>query len=378
MVKKSKKEDDDVIIKNLKGFCTKGAGVKSPGNVPTGHFILDFAIQYGRNPSNVDLANFEDYNPAVPLGLPLGKLVEIFGEEGGGKSSLAYRIAGYGQRLGYKIAWIDSEHSFASNLAKINGCNVDELYYSNLCNVDNPEKFFYAEDVMDSIISLCLSGINIIILDTVANLVTKTRGEARAEQQIMAPIARLLSQNLGKITGYAEKYGVLLIFINQLREKIGLLWGNPETSPGGRALRHNSSVRLKVTKKGGKDANIYIPDEETGEALLIGRKTRIKIEKNRLAKPFLENLEIPIYYESYFPGIEEIAFDTGRQIKLITVRNGIYKWDEFKIDGRKNFIDTIKKQKLVDKLIQSVKTKATEDGILLPPEIMQYVIKKEK
>ena len=98
---KSKKDNDD-IFKNLEGFCQMGARASSPGNIPTGHFQLDFIIQYGQDPTKVDLNTIEDYDPRTSIGIPLGKLVEIFGEEGGGKSSLGYRICGYAQKLGYK------------------------------------------------------------------------------------------------------------------------------------------------------------------------------------------------------------------------------------------------------------------------------------
>jgi recombination protein RecA len=371
-----KNDINDALIKNLKGFCQMGADVEDIGNVPTGHFQLDFIIHYGIDPSEVDLNSLKGYNPSTPLGLPFGKLVEIFGEEGGGKSSLAYRVAGYAQKSGYPVAWIDTEHSFAKNLAMINGCDPKKLLYSNLCNHEDVDKVFFAEDVLDSIMEMCKGGIKVIILDSVANLVPKKRGEAESEQQFMGLLPRLLSENLGKITQYAEKFKVLLIFINQLREKLNVMWGNPETSPGGRSLKHNASVRLKVSKKGGKDANIYLPND-SGKEILIGRYARVNIEKNRLAKPFIESLQIPIYYEPYFPDIEDVMFDTGRQLKMITVRNGIFSWNDAKAEGRKPFIDYIKANKLVETLAKEIKIKAVENSFLLPPELMQYEVKDE-
>lgn len=368
---------DEKMLNQLKGFCAKGAKFNSPGNVPTGHFELDFAIQYGMSPRDVDLQNLKGYDPSVPLGLPLGKLVEIFGMEGGGKSSLAYRVVGYAQKMGYPTGWIDTENSFSDNLANINGCDLDEIWLSDLSNVVDPDKFFHAEDVMDQIQIWCKAGIKVVVLDSVANLVPKARGEAKSEQQFMGLLPRLLSENLGKIVGYAAKYGVLLIFINQLREKIGQMWGNPETSPGGHSLKHNASVRLKVSKKSGKDMDIMMVDEETGEEKLIGRRAGVRIEKNRLAKPFLTTLEVPIYYEPYFPEIEDIVFDTGRQTKLISVRNKVYNWDGLKVEGRKGFIEEIKQKSLLDKLIADVKSKAFEVNMLLPPEITQYEENKD-
>lgn len=360
-------------ISSLKGFCRRGAHDESPGNIPTGHFKLDFAIQYGMDASKVDLSKIDGYDPSKTLGIPLGKLIEIFGEEGGGKSSLAYRIAGYAQKMGLEVAWIDVEHSYQENLAKLNGCDTDQLIYSNLINYENPDEDFYAEHIIDNMIAMMEKlDVKVIVLDSVANLVPKALFEADSEQQFMGLLSRLLSQHLGKLVSYAEKNGTLLVFINQLREKIGMRYGDPETSPGGHSLKHNASLRLKISKKSGKDADILIPDPETGEDILIGRHSRVRLVKNRFAKPFTESLEIPIYYEPYFPEIEDLAFDTARQIKLISVYKGTFNWNSLKIEGRKNFIDHIKDNKLIDKLIADIKVKSEENGVILPPEINLY------
>jgi len=369
---KSKKNDGDDIFKNLKGFCQMGARASSPGNIPTGHFNLDFIIQYGMSPEQVDLNKIEGYDPKTTLGIPLGKLVEIFGEEGSGKSSLAYRIAGYAQKLGYHVAWVDVEHSFQENLAYINGCDIDKLIYSNMINHDNPDDEYYAEDVIDAMIEMMKQGVGVIVLDSVANLIPKALFEAATEKEFMGLLSRLLSKSLGKIVSYAEKYGTLVVFINQLREKIGMTWGDPKTSPGGHSLHHNASLRLRMDKRETKKADIYVPDPETGEAMLIGRHSKVNIIKNRFAKPYRDSLDVPIYYEAYFPEIEEIAFDTGRQIKLISVRQGFFKWGEIKAEGRKNFIDKVKTDNLLDNLIESIKSLALEKDILLPPEITLY------
>ncbi|KKM93026.1 hypothetical protein LCGC14_1212600 [marine sediment metagenome] len=379
MVKRKKRDKlNETVLKHLKGFCQQGAEFQSPGNIPTGHFLLDFAIQYGMDPTKVSLAKLEGYDPAKPLGLPLGKLVEIFGEEGGGKSSIAYRVAGFAQKMGYHVAWIDTENSFSSNLAKINGCDKHDLIYSNLINEENPEKKFYAEDVLDSICKLCEAGVGVVILDSVANLVPKARHDADAESKFMGLLPRLLTDNMGKMVGYAAKYGTLLLFVNQLREKIGVTWGDPETSPGGHSLKHNATVRLKISKKGGKDADFMVPDPETGEEVLIGRHANVRIIKNRIAPPFLETLHIPVYYHPYFPDIEEQAFNIGRQIRLISVLKGVFKWKNIQCEGRGNFIQQIKDDDLVDTLIGDIKEKAIEKDILLPPELIQYKIKSPK
>lgn len=373
---KNKKNDD--IFKNLKGFCRMGARESSSGNIPTGHFNLDFIIQYGMSPGEVDLNKLEGYDPKTTLGIPLGKLVEIFGEEGGGKSSLAYRIAGYAQKLGHRVAWIDVEHSFQENLAYINGCDIDTLIYSNMVNYENPDDEYYAEDVIDAMIELMKGGVGVIVLDSVANLIPKALFEAATEKEFMGLLSRLLSKTLGKLVSYAEKYDTLLVFINQLREKIGAaMYSDPRTSPGGHSLHHNASLRLRMDKRASRKADIYVPDPETGDDMLIGRFSKVSLVKNRFAKPYQGSLDVPIYYEAYFPEIEEIAFDTGRQIRLISIRNKIFKWGDIKVEGRKNFIDKIKADNLLDNLIKNIKDVAQEKDILLPPEITLHEINEE-
>lgn len=362
---------DEVAMNNLRGFCVKGAKFQSPGNVPTGHFNLDFAIHYGMHPNKVDLGSLKGYDPTVPLGLPLGKLVELYGGEGGGKSSLAYRVVGYAQKLGYPVGWIDTEHSFSENLAHINGCDINEVYYSNLINLQNKDQLFYAEDVIEYILEWCKAGIKVIVLDSVANLVPKARMEAHTSQQFMALLPRLLSENMSKIAQYAEAYETLIIMINQIREKVGLVFGNPETTPGGRALKHQASLRIKISKKSGKDSDIYMPNENGGDDILIGRQANVRLEKNRFAKPFFETLQIPMYYEYYFPDIEDVLFDTGRQIKLITVWKGIFSWNDVKVEGRKQFIKYLKDNNLINNLQKDIESNALENNILLPPELIK-------
>jgi hypothetical protein len=160
-----------------------------------------------------------------------------------------------------------------------------------------------------------------------------------------------------------------------------IVHNSPETTPGGRALKHNASLRIQISKKGGKDANIYIEDENLDQKL-IGRMARVNIKKNKLAKPYFESISVPVYYEPYFPDIEEVLFDVGRQLKLISVRKGIYKWDydsrEYKVDGRKGFIEQIKADGLQFKLANAIIAQSEETGVFLPPEIMQWYMQNTK
>jgi len=378
-MKESKKNaKNDIIIKNLKGFIRMGADVAVKGFIPTGHFNLDFAICFGRSPESVDLSVLEGYDASKPSGLPLGKVVEIFGEEGGGKSSLAMRICGAAQKMKLKCAWVDTENSFQPNLAKINGCDPSALYYSDMSNPENQEIVFYAEHIFDAIVQMCKDGVKVIVVDSVANMVPKVRMEADAEKQTMGVIPRIISENMGKVVNHASKYGVLVIFINQLREKIGVMYGNPETTPGGRSLKHNASVRLRVAKAGGgDDSNIYVNDDN-GNKVLVGRKANVKIVKNRMAKPFLEPVEVIIYYEAVALNIEDILFNEGRKLKVITVRKGVFSWGNLKVEGQKELIEKIKLEKLQEKLYNDIKIAAEAEKSLLPPEIKAWVLNKDK
>lgn len=244
----AKKQKEDAVIKNLKGFVRLGAETNSPGNISTGHFDLDFAIHHGCLPGGSDLSQIKNYDSKKTYGMPRGKIVEVFGEEGGGKSSLAYRVCGFAQKMGYSCAWIDTEHSFSDDLAQINGMDRTEVYYSDMSNENDEDVVFHAEDVFDAIIALCKSGVKVIVLDSVANLVPKARMEKEAAKQTVGIVARLMSENLGKIANYASKYGVLIIFINQLREKIGIMFG---------CFHYNARVLLAdgSTEKIGKIVN---------------------------------------------------------------------------------------------------------------------------
>ena len=277
----------DIALENLDGFMKKGAREEVRQNIPTGHFELDFGLHYGFLPSSADFSTLKDYDPKVPLGLPCGRLIELYGEEGSGKSSLAYRTCGMAQKMGYNALWIDTEHSFEDSLAELNGLDIDDLYYSKAYNEDDPDKIFYAEDIMDKIVAACRNAeklnLKVIVLDSVANLVPKDVGISSANNDTMALLARILSKTLGKVAQHAAIHDVLVIFINQIREKPGVMFGNPQTTPGGRALKFNASVRLRMTKRSSKDELIWAEKEEDGEAkrFIVGRNSGMAVDKNR-------------------------------------------------------------------------------------------------
>jgi len=393
----AKKKTIDIALENLDGFMTKGAREEVRQNIPTGHFELDFGLHYGFLPSSADFSTLKDYDPKFPLGLPCGRLVELYGEEGSGKSSLAYRTCGMAQKMGYNALWIDTEHSFEDSLAELNGLDIDDLYYSKAYDKDDPDKIFYAEDIMDKIVAACRNAaklnLKVIVLDSVANLVPKDVGISSANNDTMALLARILSKTLGKVAQHAAIHDVLVIFINQIREKPGVMFGNPQTTPGGRALKFNASVRLRMTKRSSKDELIWAEKEEDGEVkkFIVGRNSGMAVDKNRCGPPLLDEagsniiIDLPVYFQPYFPEIEEVAFNSARQIKLVSVRTGTYTWKssneeigDIKIDGRTAFIDHILEEELLYDFITEIKTKAEEDGVILAPELMKVDLSKMK
>jgi protein RecA len=351
-----------VGIENLKGFQL-GANVEVKDLIPTGHAELDHTIAAGL---------MEDGEKFTTGGLPLGKLCLFYGNEGSGKSSLAYRVVGSAQRMGYNCAWVDTEHSFSDQLAEVNGVDKKKLFYSNLINLEDPDKISTAENVMDMVINACASKkINVIVLDSVANLIPERVMDNDADKDTVAELARVLSKTLGKMLSFAASNNVLVIFINQLREKIGVMFGSPDTMPGGRALKHASSLILKVTKLESKAHNIMMQNED-GTERLIGRYSSVMIEKNRFAKPNQGSMPVPIYYEPYFPDVSDVAFDAGRNTKVIKVRNGTFMWNDIKADGRKSFIDLIKDVDILENLVSEIKEQAEEQDIVLPIELVKF------
>jgi len=374
---------NDVVMDNLMGFVRKGARVNNKSNIPTGHFDLDFAIHYGILPSAIDLNTLPDYDPSTVLGLPMGKVVELFGDPGCGKSSMAYRAVGFAQKLGYSCLWIDTEHSFSEHLAgTVNGVDLDNLYYSELFDEKDPDKNYYAEDVLDKIIDACKSGIKVVVLDSIPNLIPKMRFETESQKILPALMARMLAENFGKVTHFVAKHGVCLIVVNHIRTKPGVRFGDPEDSPAGYMLKHNCSLRIRMTHRTASKWTIF-GENEDGSKQVIGAYAGVNIVKNRMAKPLLDNdgkritLDIPIFYEPYFPNKSEMLFDMGRKLKIISVRKGVFTWEDIKEDGKSNFINKLEKNKMVEKLLEEVKIQANENGSVLPPELIRIEFKKK-
>jgi recombination protein RecA len=218
--------------------------------ISTGSISLDWALGVG--------------------GLPRGRVIEIFGPESSGKTTLALQTIAQAQKLGGVAAFIDAEHALDAQYAQKLGVDLDNLLVSQ---PDNGEQALEITEVL-----VRSNGVDVIVVDSVAALVPRSEIEGEMGEAQMGLQARLMSQALRKLTGGVSKSKTCLIFINQLREKIGVMFGNPETTTGGRALKFYASVRVDIRRIGA------IKDGET----MVGGRTRAKVVKNKVAPPFRE------------------------------------------------------------------------------------------
>ena len=225
-------------------------GVTPVEVIPTGAISIDYALGIG--------------------GMPRGRVVEIFGPESSGKTTLALQVIAQAQKTGGMAAFVDAEHALDAAYAQKLGVDLDSLLVSQ---PDNGEQALEIVEVL-----IRSNGVDVVVVDSVAALVPRAEIEGEMGEAQMGLQARLMSQALRKLTGAVSKSKTCLIFINQLREKIGVMFGNPETTTGGRALKFYSSVRVDIRR---------IASIKEGEAV-VGGRTRVKIVKNKLAPPFRE------------------------------------------------------------------------------------------
>ncbi|HEY7331950.1 MAG TPA: recombinase RecA [Candidatus Limnocylindria bacterium] len=271
--------------------------------IPTGSVALDLALGVG--------------------GVPRGRITEIYGPESSGKTTLCYHIAASAQRNGGVAAFIDAEHALDPTYARNVGVNVDELL------VSQPDTGEQALEIAETLIRS--NGVDVVIVDSVAALVPRAEIEGEMGDSFVGLQARLMSQALRKLTGAINRSNTSLVFTNQLREKIGVMFGNPETTPGGRALKFYASVRLDIrrieTLKSGTDA--------------IGSRTRVKVVKNKVASPF-RLAEFDIMYNE---GIsrEGGLLDVGIAAGVLTKTGAWFNYGDTRLgQGRENSRDFLK------------------------------------
>lgn len=310
------------------------APVMEIGVIPTGSIALDIAMGVG--------------------GVPRGRIIEIYGPESSGKTTVALHMVAEAQKLGGIAAFVDAEHALDAQYAKNLGVNIDELVISQ------PDTGEQALEIAESLVRS--NAVDIIVVDSVAALVPRAEIEGEMGDSHMGLQARLMSQALRKLAGAISRTNCVIIFINQLREKIGVMFGNPETTTGGRALRFYSSIRMEIRRA----------DTIKEADNIIGNKTRCKIVKNKVAPPF-KQVEFDIMYGK---GIskEGNLVDVGVDAGILDKAGAWYSYGETRIgQGREKAKDFLRENpEIRDEIEKQIRKKYGLDSL------QQEVVEQEE
>ncbi len=321
----------EIALSQIEKQFGKGAIMKLGDNtaslnisaIPTGCIDLDIALGVG--------------------GIPRGRIIEVFGPESSGKTTIALHVVAQAQKMGGTAAFIDAEHALDPVYAESLGVNVDDLY------VSQPDTGEQALEITEALVRS--GAIDVVVVDSVAALVPKAEIEGDMGDSHVGLQARLMSQALRKLTGAINKSNCVVIFINQLREKVGVMFGNPETTPGGKALKFYASVRLDVrrieTLKVG------------GEA--VGSRTKVKVVKNKVAPPF-RTAEFDMLFGE---GIsrEGSILDQAVNRKIMTKSGAWFNYGEMRIaQGRDNARQFLKDNpELCDEIEAKIRAQVEEE-----------------
>ena len=296
-----KKKALETCIAQIEKNYGKGAIMRLGDDIPvnvealsTGSLSLDLALGIG--------------------GVPKGRIVEIYGPEASGKTTLALHVVASAQKAGGEAAYIDVEHALEPAYARALGVDIDSLLISQ------PDTGEQALDIAESLVRS--SAVDVVVVDSVAALIPRIELEGEMGDSVVGALARLMSQAMRRLAGAISKNGCTVIFINQLRQKIGVMYGNPETTPGGLALKYYASVRIDVRR---------IETLKSGNEM-IGNRTRAKVIKNKCAPPFKEG-EFDIIYGEGISKVGEIV-DLGVKLELIDKAGAWFTIGDQRIQGR--------------------------------------------
>ncbi len=338
--KEEKKKALESALAQIEKNYGKGAVIKLGANttmqvdsIPTGSMGLDMALGIG--------------------GVPKGRIVELYGPESSGKTTVALHVIAEAQKLGGEVAFVDVEHALDPKYAAALGVDVDNLL------VSQPDSGEQALEIMEALVRS--GAIDVVVLDSVAALTTKAEIDGNMGDSNVGQLARLMSQAMRKLTPLLSKTNCVAIFINQIREKIGVIYGSPETTPGGRALKFDSSVIIDVRKgdviKDGTD--------------VIGSRTKIKVKKNKLAPPFKE-CEFDIIYGKGISRVGEVL-DMAVELDIVNKSGAWFSFDGQKLgQGRDNAKKTLESN---EELMKEIEKRINENKDAL--EIVAVSAKKK-
>lgn len=323
-VESPKKKAIEIAVSQIEKQFGKGSIMKLGDDkkidvevIPTGALSLDVALGVG--------------------GIPKGRIIEIYGPESSGKTTLALHIMAEAQKMGEAVALIDAEHAFDPTYAKNIGLKLDDLYISQ------PDFGEQALEILETLVRSAAFGV--VVVDSVAALTPRAEIEGEMGDSHMGLQARLMSQALRKITAITSKTGTTIIFINQLRMKIGVMFGNPETTTGGNALKFYASIRLDIRQK----------DKILKDGKIIGHTRKVKVAKNKMAPPFKEAT-----FDMIYPmGIdkESSIIDAALDLGIVEKKGSWYNYGDMQLGQGKEATSEMLKEdkKLRDKIVKEVK-----------------------
>ncbi len=296
--------------------------------IPTGSLSLDIALGVG--------------------GIPRGRITEIYGPESSGKTTICQHIAAEAQRMGGVAAFIDMEHALDPNYAARCGVNIDTLLISQ------PDTGEQALEIAEALVRS--GAVDVVIIDSVAALVPRAEIEGDMGDAPMAMQARLMSQALRKLSGAIKQTNTAVVFTNQLRQKIGVVFGNPETTSGGMALKFYASVRLDVRRI----QSIKLGNE------IIGNRTRVRVVKNKVAPPF-RTAEFDIMYNEGISRVGDLL-DLATELEIITKRGSFYNYGDIRLgQGRENAKDFLTQNPdLAEEIELAIRQQALSGEVPLP------------